>query len=97
MTKPSLYSSLTPNSTYYGNHGAIYTTDRWGRVTHVEAEPVPEKAPRNPYAQRTLEGKDGVSFQNAGHIIPASQGGRVRCGGAFRSGRLHRTCPPVLP
>ena len=75
MAQRGLYSSLAPNSTYYGNHGAVYYTDNWGRVTHAEPDAVAEQAPRNAEAQRTLEGKDPEFYRDAGHIFPSSQGG----------------------
>ena len=68
------YSSLNPNTTYYGPHQAEYHTDNYGRVASWYGQSVDDKEPRNFYAQRTLEGKN-PEHSHAGHMLAVSQGG----------------------
>lgn len=69
------YSSLTPNSTYYGPHGnAVYHTDEHGRVTDWSAQVSDVREDRNAQAQRGLEGKNPEQ-STAGHMLASSQGG----------------------
>lgn len=70
-----IYSSLEHNATYYGPHGdCTYHTDQYGRVAEWSGRSVDEKEDRNPYAQRSLEGKS-EEFRDASHLMGRTHGG----------------------
>lgn len=70
----SMYSSLNPETTYYGPNDAKYHTDNYGRVGRWSAQVSDQSEARNPYAQRSLEGKN-PDQSHAGHLLASSQGG----------------------
>lgn len=74
MAQNSPYSSLKANATYHGPNHASYHTDSNGRIMNWSAVPGAEAGKRNPYAQRTEEGKNKEQH-DAGHLLAANQGG----------------------
>ncbi|MET4560542.1 hypothetical protein ABIA69_001686 [Lysinibacillus parviboronicapiens] len=71
FTKNGRKKVLKPNVEYKSPDGYTYRTDSNGRITECEGTLTLGTADRNPYAQRTVGGKDRLPDDDGGHLIGA--------------------------